>query len=131
MLTKRVCKAIRGDGAPCGMPPLRERSFCLAHDPDHVEEAQEARRLGGQRRRRERIVAEVYDFEGLDSIPKIRRVVEIAVLDTFGLENSVNRNRTLIAGAQTAAKLLETGELEDRVADLEEVMGPRLKEKRR
>jgi hypothetical protein len=40
--------------------------------------------------------------------------VEIAVLDTLGLENSVARARTLAYLAQTAAKLLEIGSFEER-----------------
>src|SRR5437870_446625 len=131
MVTKRACQAPKSDGSPCAMPPLREGKFCLSHDPERVEDAQEARRLGGQRRRKEHIVAATYDFEGLDSVSRIRRLVEVAALDTLGLENSVNRNRTLIAAAHSAAKLLEVGEHEERLADLEEAMGPRLKERRR
>ncbi|MGB2694776.1 MAG: hypothetical protein WBD55_06255 [Dehalococcoidia bacterium] len=50
---------------------------------------------------------------------EIRRLVRIAVLDSLGLENSVSRARVLLSGAQVAAKLLEVGELEERVAKLE------------
>jgi len=56
----------------------------------------------------------------------VRRLVEVAVLDTLGLENSVARNRTLAYLAQTAARLLETGELEERLRALEAAMEPRL-----
>lgn len=104
---------------------MRDGSFCFMHSPDHQEEAAEARRLGGLRRRRERIIASVYDFEGLDSVGKIRRLVEVAAEDALGLENSVARARTLGALAQTAARLLETGELEARVAALETLLSPR------
>src|SRR5258708_29057477 len=120
------CKGVKGDGSPCAAAPPADGSYCLWHDPERVEDAQEARRLGGQHRRKERIVAAIYDFEGLDTVPRIRRLVEVAAVETLGLENSVNRNRTLIAAAQSAAKLLEVGEHEERLADLEEVMGPRL-----
>ena len=87
---------------------------------------QEARRLGGKRRRRERIVSEAYDFGGLASVGSIRRLVEVAVLDTFGLENSVARNRTIAYLAQLALKALEVGELEKRLAALEFAVRPRL-----
>ena len=81
--------------------------------------AAEARRLGGLRRRRERTVSGAYDFAGLGSIESIRRILEIAVLDALGLENSIARARLLIAGSLAAAKLLETGELEERLTSLE------------
>jgi hypothetical protein len=89
------------------------------HDPANVEAATEARRLGGLRRRREGTLAGAYVFEGLTSIDQIRRLVEIAVLDVLGLDNSIGRARTLLAAAREATHLLEVGELEERVRLLE------------
>jgi hypothetical protein len=89
------------------------------HAPEHAEEAAEARRLGGLRRRREGTVAGAYEFSGLESVAGIRRLLEVAALDTLGLENSIARSRTLAYLAMVAAKLLETGELEQRIASLE------------
>jgi len=122
----RACSARKDDGSPCGSPPLRDGDFCLMHDPEHAEEVQEARRLGGLRRRREKVTSGAYDFEGLGSVEQIRRLLEIAALDTLGLENSVARSRTLAYLAQVALKALEVGELEDRVRALEQLLGPRL-----
>lgn len=126
--TRRVCKGKKATGEACGSPPLLEGEYCLLHDPEHADEVQEARRLGGQRRRKERVVADAFDFEGLGSIPSIRRLVEVAAMDTLGLENSVARARTLAYLAQVATKLLETGELEERVAQLEAAVAPRVNE---
>jgi hypothetical protein len=125
MVTKRVCRQVRDDGQPCGSPPLRDGEFCLWHDPEHTEEVAEARRLGGQRRRRERVVSGAYDFEGLGSIGSIQRLVEVAALDALGLENSIARVRALAYLAQVAAGLHEKGELEERLRALEAVMGER------
>jgi hypothetical protein len=93
-------------------------------------EAQEARRLGGQRRRRERVLSGVYEFDGLGTIDEIRRLVEVAAVDTLGLENSVARNRALASLAQVATGLLEKGEWEARLEALEAVLGPRLVERK-
>jgi hypothetical protein len=131
MVTVRACKAIRADGGRCSSPPLRDGDFCLWHDPAHVDEVAEARRLGGLRRRRETAVGGAYDFEGLGSVPSIRRLVEVAVVDTLSLENSIARARTLAYLAQTAARLLEVGELEERLARVEAALGPRLQKGRR
>ncbi|MFW6175046.1 MAG: hypothetical protein ACOC5K_04635 [Chloroflexota bacterium] len=119
------CTAQKGDGTPCNAPRLSEGRFCLMHDPDHQKEAAEARRLGGLRRRRERTVTGAYQLEGLGSVGEIRRLLEIAVLDTLGLENSVSRARTLAYLAQVSMRLLEIGELEERVASLEQTVGRR------
>lgn len=109
------------NGRRCRAPVLRDGSFCFWHDPEKAEEVAEARRLGGHRRRRERTLAAAYDLAGLGSIEAIRRIVEIAIFDVLGLDNSLNRARVLISGALAAAKLLETGELEERLAALEVV----------
>lgn len=121
----------KDDGQPCRQAPLRDSEFCFWHSPEHAEEAAEARRLGGLRRRKEKTVASAYDLEGLDDVPKIRRLLEIAVFDTLALENSVARSRMLAYLAQVALKALEVGEFEARLEALEATMGPRLRTGRR
>ena len=89
------------------------------HSPEYAEEIAEARRLGGLRRRREVAVAGAYEFNGLETVAELRRLLQIAALDTLGLENSIARARTLGYLVGVAGKLLETGELEQRLAALE------------
>ena len=126
MVGIRACSARTKTGDRCGATPMREGDVCFWHDPEHADAAAEARRLGGLRRRKEGTIAGAYDFEGLGSVPEIRRLVEIVVTDALSMENSIARGRLLIAGAQAAAKLLEVGELEARVEALEATLGPRL-----
>lgn len=121
MSVKRQCQGRNARGEPCGSAPLVEGAYCFMHDPDRVTEVAEARRLGGFRRRKESVVSMTFRFQGLDSVPKIRRLVEVAVMDTLAMENSIARARTLGYLAQQAVRLLEVGELEDRVAALEAV----------
>jgi len=118
-----ACAGQLPDGRRCRSWPIRGEAYCLWHSPDREEEAADARRLGGLRRRREKAVSGAYDFGGLDSIQSIRRILEIATIDTLGLDNSIVRSRTLISAAVAAAKLLETGELEARLAVLELALG--------
>jgi hypothetical protein len=108
---------------------MQDEEFCFWHSPEHAEEATEARRLGGLRRRKERITGGAYDFEGLESVTQIRRLLEVAVVDTLGLESSIARSRTLAYLAQTALKALQVGEIEDRVRTIESVLRPRLEER--
>jgi hypothetical protein len=126
MVAKRACKGVNAKGEPCKSPPLHESEFCVFHDPSNAEAMQEARRLGGMRRKREATVAVAYDFEGLESISQIRRLVEVAANDTLGQENSLGRSRTLGYLAQIAASLHEKGELADQVAAIEAAVGPRV-----
>ncbi len=123
---ERVCKAVKDDGSQCEAAPLTDGEHCFWHSPEHAEEVAEAGRLGGLRRRREKTVAAAYDIEGLESVDAIRRLIEIAVLDTLGLENSIARSRTLAYLSQVALRTLEVGEFQDRLQALEAAMGPRL-----
>lgn len=91
----------------------------------------EASRLGGLRRRKERAVSAAYEIEGLGTVAEIRRLLEIAMSDTLSLENSVAKARTLTYVAQSATKLLEVGDFEERLAALEAAVGPRLMPRKR
>ena len=117
--------AITEGCAACRAARLRESDYCFWHDPDHADEAAEAPRLGGLRRRRESVVTGTYAIDGLGSTRDIRRLLEIAVTDTLSLENSIARSRALAYLAQAALRLLETGELADRVGQLEAAMRQR------
>lgn len=116
------CSGTKDNGQPCRAPKLRDSDYCLMHSPEHAEEMAEARRLGGLRRRREVAVSGAYEFVGLQTVADIRRILEIGVLDTLGLENSIARSRTLAYLAMAAIKLLEVGEFEQRLATLEAAM---------
>ena len=122
MVGNRACSAVLDTGRQCGATPQRESDYCFWHDPEQAEAASEARRLGGQRRRREGIISNAFDFEGLADITSIRRLLEVAVVDTLQLENSVARSRTLAAIAQSASKLVEAGEMDARVTALEALL---------
>jgi hypothetical protein len=121
----RQCAYRQEGGEPCRAAPLRDGQFCLMHSPEHAKEVQEARRLGGLRRKREAAVTGAYEFEGLNTVDGVRRLVEVAVLDTLGMENSISRNRTLAYLAQVAMRTLEVGDLESRLAALEERLNHR------
>jgi hypothetical protein len=129
-LTRR-CSGQNAKGEPCGFSPQRDSDLCWWHDPAHAEEAREARRLGGVRRRREGVVQGSYDFVGLTTIPDLQRLLEIIAIDTLALDNSVARSRTMVAVVQAAAKLLEIGDFAQRLEALEDVVTPRLHEVRR
>ena len=105
---------------------MRDEVFCFWHHPAHESEAIEARRLGGLRRKREGTLQGAYELDGLESVPQIRRILEIAVMDALSLENSIARVRSLVSAALAAAKLLEAGEMEERLAALESALGPRV-----
>jgi hypothetical protein len=122
--TKPSCRARTATGEPCRATTLRDQDVCFWHSDEHAEEAAEARRLGGLRRRREGALSGAYELDGLASTPDLRRLLEIAAYDALGLENSVARVRAITAIVTVGARLLETGELEDRISALEAAIGP-------
>ena len=95
MVMRRQCAFQTAKGNACRMAPLKDSEFCWVHSPDRIKEVQEARRLGGLRRKRESTISNAYHFESITSVEGIRRIVEIAILDTLAMENSISRNRTL------------------------------------
>jgi hypothetical protein len=115
LVKHRGYNATRVDGQPCNSSRLRDSDYCRMHSPEYAAEVAEARRLGGMRRKREATVSGAYDIESLDSVAEIRRLIEIAVYDTLGMENSISRSRTLAYLAQMTLKALEVGEQENRL----------------
>lgn len=116
-----ACTALRNDGRPCRATPMRDEPFCFWHAPETADEAAEARRLGGLHRRKKKSVAAIYGFGGLRTIIDIQALLETAAIETLAIENSIARNRALAGMAATAAKLIELGDLAERVAALEAV----------
>ena len=105
---------------------MRGQPFCFWHHPDHKTEAAEARRLGGLRRRREKTLEGAYDLhEGFRSVDGILRFVEIGAIDLLGLDTSVARSNAMFRGALAAAKLLEVGDHERRLAAAEAALATR------
>ena len=107
----------------CQAAPVKDGDHCFWHSPECAEDVAEARRLGGLRRRREVAVSGAYEVNGLETVGDLRRLLVIASLDTLGLKNSIARARTLGYLVGVAGKLLETGELEERLAALEAAHG--------
>ncbi len=122
---RRSCTARKADGSPCGANPMIDQQFCYSHHPDYKQEAANARRLGGNRRRREKTIEGAYDLNGLRSAADIQRVVEAITFDLLGMESTIARANAILRAAGVAARLLETGELERRIADLEAALKDR------
>jgi hypothetical protein len=121
MVARRSCTFLMPDGRSCRAGPQRDRPYCFSHDPERAEEAAEARRLGGLRRRKEGTIAVAYDLPGLDTVAGIRRLLDVVVTDGIGMENGIARLRVLISASAAATNLLKVGEFEERLAALESV----------
>jgi hypothetical protein len=121
----RGCTRIMSDGRPCGATRRRAVPFCWVHDPDASQEAAQARSLGGQRRRRERVLAATYDLTGVSTPDELTRLLEIAALDTLAERSSLGRARTLLAAIRTGLHVRAEAGTEARVRALEAAQAPR------
>ena len=117
------CHCVKDTGEPCRAPALSGEEFCLFHSPNHTEEVAEARRVGGQKRRQQKAVLEIFDFHGLGTVADIQHLLDSVCIDTLALPSSVPRSRMLIYLSQTALKCVEVGVLETRVHALEAAGG--------
>jgi hypothetical protein len=124
-MVNRGCTFEMPDGLACRAPALRGKAVCYWHDPDKAEEAAESRRIGGLHRRKAKSVATICDFSGLRTVESAQRLLETAAIETLALENSIQRNRTLISAASGAGKLIEAGDLDARLSAVEAVVGPK------
>jgi hypothetical protein len=104
---------------------MRDEPFCFWHAPETAEEAAEARRLGGLHRRKKKTIASIYGLGGLRTIEDLQGLLETITIETLVLENSITRNRTVGTFLSIGAKLLEVGELAERLAVLEAAIKPR------
>jgi hypothetical protein len=119
----RACTYLMPGGRPCRATPLRDEPFCFWHSPESAEEAAEARRVGGLHRRKKKTVGAIYGFHGLRTIDDLQSLLETAAIETLALENTIARNRAIGGFLSVGAKLIETGELEARLAVLEAALG--------
>ncbi len=123
--TVASCEAILAGGGRCHATPMRGVAYCFFHNPGTTEEAAEARRLGGVRRRREGTLAGVYDLDSVCTLIGLRRILEVAAYEALALDGSVAKVRALTTIVQVGARLLETSDLEVRLAALEAAIRPR------
>ncbi len=123
----RACAARKDDGQPCRQAALHDSEFCFWHCPEQAEQAAQARRMGGQRRRRESAIAAAFDFEGLKTVAQVQRLLELAVIDTLALDNSLHRSRALAYLARVALRAIQEGETEERLRALEAAVFERLR----
>lgn len=100
------------------MHPIRGEQYCYTHHPSKAAARAESRKRGGVCRRRPK--TPVPDSWKLRSITDVRRLLELTISDTLALENGVSRARALGYLANTALECIRVGELEERLAGVEQ-----------
>ena len=124
-MTYRLCAFRFPNGEACHSPPLHDGDYCLMHSPEHAKEVQDARRIGGLHRKREVTLSIAFDFQGLETVDGIRRLLQIAATDALAMESSPARSRQLVYIGLAALRVLEVRDFERRLLGLEESVNPR------
>jgi hypothetical protein len=122
VIQRRLCAGRGPTGEPCQSPPLRDGQYCFMHSPEHAQEAQEARKLSHIRHKREATLSGAYDLDSVNSMEGLRRIVEIIIMDTLTMDNTISRNRALAYYIMVALKIKEVGDHETRIASLEQAV---------
>ena len=112
-----LCKAIRTDGEPCQAQAQGEGGFCFWHDPECRRELLDARRRGGQNRRRKVELPSAEPLAPEDARSILAGVVEAVVAGALDAGTA----RAVGYLLQIEARIREGYDLEKRVEALEEL----------
>jgi len=114
------CKAKTQSGKPCKMRPIKGSDYCFNHDPAAAAQRAVARKRGGESRHNPHAGDLNTIPERISNIQDVRRILDYVRNELLTLENSIGRNRELRALSETYMRSFEIGELEERIAALEE-----------
>lgn len=112
------CTATTKQGTRCPNPARAGREFCFIHDPEAGAARARAHRRGGRARHTPHSDMPM-PAARVDTDADCRALLAYGLAELLAMENSIARDRAIIAGAQTGAELLREGEFEQRLAALE------------
>ncbi len=112
------CQAKTRDGKPCGCYSIGGSQYCFTHDPNKVTERLAACSKGGRGRTHENPVP--FPDCNVKSAAGLIVLLESAIRETWKIESSLTRGRTLAYLAQVQRALIETGDIEARIKRLED-----------
>ena len=98
------------------MAPVEGGRFCFVHEPARAAERAAARRRGGRARQTPEPTGPTPE---IGSVADLQSLLGRAVAAEMALPNSSSRNRTLGYLLGIATKMLEAGELTERIEALE------------
>jgi hypothetical protein len=119
------CSDTNRRGEPCGMPPLQGTDRCFNHSPTRARDRAKARKRGGRQRRAPLLFPPPTGPTPLRDVASIQAVLEQITSETLLLGNTVQRSRAIAGLLLVGLKCLEVGSLEERLAALEALTGPR------
>lgn len=114
------CQATTRSGKPCKANALKDKKYCLAHDPESRKKFKEITKKGGKVKRKVQVYLAPIEFKG-----DVREVLDL-LADTI---NRVRSNQMPPRIANTIGylaghmiKALEIAEIEDRLKKVERII---------
>lgn len=114
------CKATTPPGDPCKMPALIDGDYCYSHEPSTGVERAKARKLGGQNRSTPHYGDPSTLPETVETLADANKILSYTLDEVVGMENGIARARLLLQLYDSYVKSFEVGELEQRIAALEQ-----------
>jgi hypothetical protein len=102
------------------MAPVAGSDRCFTHAPERAPDRAKARKRGGQARRTPHLYTLGASPDALRNVESIQVVLERVTHETLAQPNGHERSRAVGSLLMIALKALETGEIEQRLAALEQ-----------
>ena len=115
---KKKCRDKNKSGGACGAY-AGESGFCYMHDTSKGKERALARRRGGFATKQPHFADASILPPNIRSISDAFIILDYALKEAVGLDNSINRNRLLVSIARGYFEGLKIGELEQRLEAVE------------
>ena len=114
------CTATTANGKQCRAGAVKGSEFCFWHDPAQGHARAQARKKGGQRRRVDHAGDPFSLPETFASVEDANKILDYVLAEVLPMENSIARARILLAIHDSFIHAIEIGELEKRIAALEQ-----------
>lgn len=118
MSVKKQCNAKTKQGKPCNAS-ANSNGFCFMHDATKGKERAIARRNGGLMRLTPHSANATLLPSEIRKIEDVFIILDYALRETIGLDNSINRGRLLVSIAHGFIEALKIGEIEARLEAVE------------
>lgn len=114
------CQATTQTGDPCKMAALTDGEYCFAHEPGTGVERAKARKKGGENRYTPHFGDPSKLPDTVTTLGDANKILTYTLTEVIGMDNSIARARLLLQLYDSYVKSFEIGELEQRIAALEQ-----------
>ena len=116
------CIATNANGQPCSAQPVRPSGYCVWHEPGLEAERQAARRRGGESRSNRVRAGRRYAAAVL-SLRQVQGMLSVVLEDVIAGDVEPGIATAAAGVARAIASVAQVGDIEERLAELEQRAG--------